>query len=116
MRFDKLSRFQKQCKKLSKKYRSLPDDIALFKKVVTIKPYGTGQHSHHIHQRENFTIIKTRLSCKSLKNDSLRIAYAYHSGQELIRFIEIYYKGDRTVRDRELIQQYLKVFGKDNKV
>jgi len=56
-------------------------------------------------------IYKARkFACKSLKStgsrSGIRIIYAYYEKEDMIEFIEIYYKGDKENEDRERIKKY----------
>ena len=80
--FSRTSEFEREFSKLSKKYRSLSEDL--------------------------IKIVKTRLACKSLRNRSIRIIYAYKESTVTFVYIEIYFKGDKENEDRERINLYLK--------
>ena len=108
MNFDQLPEFQKELKRLGKKYRSLPDDLQEFCKVVSAVPLGNTKHFNVITQTEVFHIVKARLFCRYLKGSSLRIVYAYFEQEQRIEFIELYFKGDKENEDRERIKEYLK--------
>jgi mRNA-degrading endonuclease RelE of RelBE toxin-antitoxin system len=104
--------FEKDLKHLSKKYRSLPDDLDLFLRVVSIQPLGEGKHFNIITKQGAITIVKARLFCQTLKGSSLRIIYAYtEQTHEIefvsIEFIELYFKGDKENEDSERIREYL---------
>ena len=107
MNFDELREFQKECRNLGKKYRSLPDDLEEFRKVVTTFPRGNSKHFNVIAENEQFCIIKARLFCRYLKGSSLRIIYAYFESIQKIEFIEVYFKGDKENEDRSRVSQYL---------
>lgn len=104
--FNETDEFKKDFKRLSKKYKSLPDDLLEFKKVVTKIPLGTSKHFTPLHIQGTITIVKARLFCRYLKGASLRLIYAYHEDKQLIEFVEIYYKGDKEIEDRERIKKY----------
>lgn len=77
--FDKLPEFEKELSKLEKKYRSLPQDIEKFEKLLLQNPLGLGKNFTIIHYGVSVKIIKARLVCRSLKDRSIRIIYAYHN-------------------------------------
>ncbi len=108
MNFDELQEFQKEFKKLGKKYRSLPDDLKEFCSVVSVAPLGNSKHFNIITKTDGLCIIKARLFCKYLKGSSLRIIYAYFEKNQHIEFIELYFKGEKENEDRERIKEYLK--------
>lgn len=106
-RFDALRQFTKEFKRFAKKYRSLPEDLEEFKRVLEVKPLGTSKHFNVITQTEAVTIVKARLFCKYLKGSSLRIIYGFHSATNHFDLIELYFKGDKENEDRERIKEYL---------
>ena len=108
MNFDELPEFQKEYKRLARKYRSLSEDLKEFRKVVSVIPLGNSKHFAVIEQNDVLRIVKARLFCRYLKGSSLRVIYSYSERAQRIEFIEIYYKGDKENEDRKRIQQYLK--------
>jgi len=112
----KLAEFEKDFKKLTKRYKTLEEDIDVFiekqlklthklgvdnKGVVEISGLGI----------ENPKIYKARkFACKALKGSGgmsgIRVIYAYYEEEDTIEFIEIYYKGDKENEDRDRILKY----------
>jgi hypothetical protein len=107
MNFNELPEFQKECKHLSRKYRSLPSDLQEFRNVVSVIPLGNSKHFNIITRTEILYIIKARLFCRYLKGSSLRVIYAYFEQEQKIEFIEVYYKGDKENNDLDRIKEYL---------
>jgi hypothetical protein len=108
MNFNEAAVFSKEFKRLAKKYRSLPDDLAEFKKVLIVAPLGTGKHFNVITKSEKCIIVKARLFCRYLRGSSLRIIYAYKEEQSTIEFIQLYFKGESLDEDHDRINEYLK--------
>jgi mRNA-degrading endonuclease RelE of RelBE toxin-antitoxin system len=108
MNFKESPEFSKELKKFTKKYKSLPEDINQFKKIVLSIPLGNSKHFNIITKTENCVILKARLFCRYLKGNSLRIVYSYNQKSSLIKFIEVYFKGEKENEDKERIKQYLK--------
>lgn len=108
MTFDELPEFTKEFQRLAKKYRSLPNDLEEFKRVLVVQPLGTGKHFNVITKVEDITILKARLFCRYLKGSALRIIYAFHQTRTAIEFIEIYFKGDKENEDRRRIEKYVR--------
>lgn len=106
--FNELPEFQKEFKRLGKKYKSLSDDLQEFCNVVSVVPLGNSKHFNVITQTELFCVVKARLFCRYLKGTSLRIVYSYFEQKQRIEFIELYFKGDKENEDRERIKEYLK--------
>ncbi len=108
MNFNELPEFSKDCKHLGKKYRSLPDDLEMFKKVLVEVPLGTDKHFAVLFQNEKVKIAKARFFCRYLKNNTMRIIYSYCEEKKEIIFIEIYYKGDQQRENQQRIRDFLK--------
>ena len=108
MNFSETNEFSKDFKRLSKKYRSLPDDLLEFKKIVSEIHLGSGKHFVVLHENEEVKILKARLFCKYLRGASLRIIYAYIEASTAIRFIELYFKGEQVNEDKSRINEFLR--------
>ena len=103
--FIELPEFQKDFKRLSKKYPSLLRDIELRKMVLQEFPEGRS-HSDVAQIPElkiKSKIYKARVDCKSSKRDSIRLIYSYNEEELLITLIEIYFKGEQHLENRERI-------------
>lgn len=115
MEFRRTQKFIKELKRLSKKYRSLPEDVAKLERILEKLPYGTGgKHWNRLHASEDgsVSVFKVRLACISLKGQSLfRIVYACRTDVDTgtcIDLIEMYYKGEKANEDRGLVIEYCK--------
>jgi hypothetical protein len=114
----KLTEFEKDFKKLRKRFRTLDEDLEVFienqlklfhklgvdnKGCVRISDIGISYPE----------IYKARkFACKSLKGkgaaSGIRIIYGYYSNEDAIEFIEMYYKGDKANEDRQRILERYK--------
>lgn len=114
----KLPVFEKDFKKLLKRYKTLQDDFDLF-----IKTQLRLYHKEKIDNKGIFPVSDigvaypeiykaVKFACKSLKGkgarSGIRIIYAYYQDKDIIEFIEIYYKGDKENEDRRRIVKYYK--------
>jgi len=108
MNYEELPEFSKEFKQLLKKYKSLPDDLDEFKRIINVIPLGNKKHFYVVTQNEKCAIVKARLFCRYLKGSSLRIIYAFHQQSNKVVFIEIYFKGNKANEDQERIKVYLK--------
>jgi mRNA-degrading endonuclease RelE of RelBE toxin-antitoxin system len=114
MDFEELNEFNKDLKRLSKKYTSLKDDLITLKKVLIIEPNPRAPFSYRIEGLGITTcVIKVRkIACKSLKgrgvNSGLRLIYALFQVQERIIFIELYHKNEKVNEDKKRILKYFK--------
>lgn len=105
MKFANIDEFGKDCKRLFKKYRSLPEDIALAKKVLEAFPLGRGDTDQIPGLKIKSKIFKMRLMCRSLKGKTFRLIYNYNEDERKITFVELYFKGDKAVEDRDRITE-----------
>jgi len=105
--FKQLPEFEKELSKLSKKYQSLPEDLKKLERLISQNPTGMGTNFVIIHHSDEVKIVKTRLACKSLKDRSVRVIYAYHHNVFTFVFIEIYFKGVKENEDYKRIKDYL---------
>jgi mRNA-degrading endonuclease RelE of RelBE toxin-antitoxin system len=102
--FQELPEFQKDFKRLVKKYPSLPHDFELRKAVLEFFPKGRGMDVDQIpNLKIQSKIYKARIDCASLKRDSIRLIYCYDEVASLITMIEIYFKGEQKLENRERI-------------
>lgn len=108
MNFKETPEFQRNFKRLKKKYLSLNEDLEEFKKVISLFPSGRGKHFAILTEKAGVKIIKARLFCRYLKGDSLRITYAYCEVEQWIEFIELYAKNEKAAENKNLIKKYLK--------
>src|SRR3989338_5407857 len=108
--FNELPEFSKEFRQLAKKYRSLPDDLGEFKRVIAVVPLGNSKHFNVITKNEQCVVVKARLFCRYLRGSSLRVVYAFYCESSKVDFIEIYFKGDKENEDRERIKEYLSDF------
>jgi mRNA-degrading endonuclease RelE of RelBE toxin-antitoxin system len=104
-----LSEFQKDLKRLLKKYRTLNDDLEEVKTILKVKPDERPPFSFRIDNLGiNTCVIKVKkIACKALKgkgvNSGLRLIYAWFEAERRIIFIELYHKNEKEGEDRERI-------------
>jgi len=111
-----LPEFEKDMKRLLKKFKTLEDDLAIF-----IKNELNLFHKLMIDNKGIFPISGLRIenpkiykakkfACRSLKGkgvqSGIRVIYAYFEEKDKIELIEIYYKGDKENEDRDRILKY----------
>jgi hypothetical protein len=114
----KLTEFEKDFKKLRKRFRTLDGDLEVFinnqlklfhklgidnKGCVRISDLGISYPE----------IYKARkFACRSLKGkgaaSGIRIIYGYYTNEDAIELIEMYYKGDKANEDRQRVLQRYK--------
>lgn len=106
--FSQSPEFQKELKKLGGKYPSLYEDLEKFQIILEAYPTGVGKNFSIIHSSESLRIVKARLACKSLKDRSIRVIYAYHNDAVTFVYIELYFKGDKENEDYDRVKKYIK--------
>lgn len=109
MKFEELSEFKRDLKKLKKKYRTLDSDLGVVKKVLEFSPDARSPFSFRIDNLGLDTcIIKVKkIACRALKgrgvNSGLRLTYAYFEEDGKIIFVELYHKNEKEKEDRQRI-------------
>lgn len=125
MNYKETEEFQKDFKRLIKKFRSLWEDLE-FVKIATIEPYHIGIFLNGVLEKkdanaifpipnfctEELKICKLKkFACKTLKGrgvkSGIRVIYAYHVLTNKIDFIEMYFKGESENENKERIKEYL---------
>ena len=109
--------FEKDLKKLLKRFRTLEDDLKIFidKELYLyhkLKIDNKGIFPLTDLPSETPKVYKAKkFSCRSLKGggvfSGIRIIYVYFPESDKIEFIELYYKGDKANEDRTRIKNYL---------
>ena len=105
--FYALTEFEKEFKRLFKKYRTLDDDLEKFKQILMATPTGVGKNFVIVYSSQTVKIVKARMACRALRDRSLRIIYSYFEQEQRVEFIEIYFKGDKENEDHGRIKKYL---------
>jgi mRNA-degrading endonuclease RelE of RelBE toxin-antitoxin system len=111
------SGFDKDLKKLLKKFRTLEDDVEVAKKNAIELFHLINIDNNSVETIPNFCSDELKIckikkfACKALKGrgvqSGIRIIYAYHILTKTVNFIEIYFKGESANEDKERIKQYL---------
>jgi mRNA-degrading endonuclease YafQ of YafQ-DinJ toxin-antitoxin module len=109
MTFEELTEFNRDLKKLLKKYRTLKNDLDVVKKVLEFSPTERSPFSFRIDNLglETCVIKIKKIACRALKgrgvNSGLRLVYAHFQEENKIIFIEIYHKNDKENEYRQRI-------------
>ena len=108
--------FEKDLRKLVRRFASLEDDLQIFIKVAMNAFHKQNVYHQAILRISDLGINSPKIykarkfACKAPKGkgvqSGIRIIYAYHEGEDMIEFIEIYYKGDKASEDRARIVKY----------
>jgi mRNA-degrading endonuclease RelE of RelBE toxin-antitoxin system len=114
MNFEQLEEFEKDLKRLLKRYRTLESDLEVVGKVLAAEPGERPPFSFRIEGLgiESCVIKVKKIACKSLKgrgaNSGLRLIYAHFEQEKKIVYIELYHKADKETEDRKRILKNFK--------
>ena len=113
-----LPEFQREKKKLLKRFRSLDEDLQNFIDVQLKLFHKLDTDNNAVEHISDLGITEPKIykvkkfACKSLKGkgvqSGIRITYSYFQAEDKIEFIEIYYKGDKENEDKERIKKLYK--------
>ena len=112
MEFASLPEFERDLKKLQRKYRTLEEDLEIVKKVLSVQPKEQPPLSFRVSGYNDQTcLVKIKkVTCKALKgrgaNSGIRIIYEYREEENKIVFVEIYFKGESELEDQERLRRY----------
>ncbi len=119
--FRKISRlpeFEKDLKKLLKRFKTLEDDLKTFIEKELYLYHKLKIDNKGIFQITQLNIESPKIykakkfACRSLKGkgvqSGIRVIYVYFEEKDKIELIEIYYKGDKERENRERILEYYK--------
>lgn len=119
MKYEQISQFRRDWKKLIKKFRTLGDDFVVAKKNAIEIFHCKGVDSRSIFEvsgvgnTEEVRIFKLKkFACRSLPGrgakSGMRVIYAYFPQKQKIIFIQIYHKGQNENEDRKRIMDFLR--------
>ncbi|MDQ3017420.1 MAG: hypothetical protein M3R25_11965 [Bacteroidota bacterium] len=112
VKFEEIVEFRKDLKQLLKRFRTLEEDMITIKLDLADEPGEQPPFSYRIEGLGIKTcIIKVKkIACRSLKgrgvNSGLRVVYAWFEQEERIVFVELYFKADKEMEDRERILRH----------
>ena len=110
--------FERDIKQLTKKFRSLPEDLETLIRYSLNTYHKLGQMQDGIKPIAGLGIEYpqiykvTKFTCKALKGrgskSGIRVIYAYFSDLDKVEFVEMYFKADDEKEDRERILKLYK--------
>ncbi len=109
-----LDEYERDLKRLSKKYLTLKDDIDVLKKVLQTNPNANPSFSFRIDGLglETCVIKVKKIASRCFKghgvNSGFRLIYAYFEKEKRITLVELYHKSYKEVEDRERILRNFK--------
>jgi mRNA-degrading endonuclease RelE of RelBE toxin-antitoxin system len=118
IKYERHDRFEKQLKKLIKKYRSLEEDLEIAQKYAIEAFHSEGINNESVwlipkFDKKTIQIYKVKkFACKALKGkgvkSGIRVIYAFYPDQLKIEFLEIYFKEKNdSDMDYEFVNRYL---------
>jgi len=106
MKFETIEEYEKDLKRLLKKYRTLENDLEGVKDYLTVRPNSSPPFSFQI---EGLGITTCVIKVKKIASDSFkgrgvnsgfRLVYAYFEEEQRIVFVELYHKNEKENEDR----------------
>jgi len=118
IKFERHDRFEKQIKKLIRKYRSLEEDLEIVKKYAIEAFHIENKDNEAVElvpkfDRKTVQIYKIRkFACKALKGkgvrSGIRVIYAFYPEKFEVEFLEIYFKEKNdTDMDYDFARKYV---------
>lgn len=120
MNFEQSPEFKKDLKRLSKKWRSLPGDIADAELLITNvytdndqqqlfqQKFFDNKRATKLHTQGNVEVIKMRLDVISLAGaDKVRIVFVAVKKEERITFVELFAKNEKDREDPGRYRGYI---------
>lgn len=114
----RLPEFEKDLKKLKKRYRTIEDDLKNFEDGALVAFHKLDAAIHEIKRipgpgTETPELYKSKkFACRSMKGtggkSGIRVVYAYSKEKDEITYIEIYYKGDKESEDKKRIRGFIR--------
>lgn len=106
----RLPEFDKELKKLLKRFQSLEEDLEVFTGKQLVLYHKLKVDNGGVVQITGLKIDEPKVfkakkfACKALKGkgvqSGIRVIYAYLSTEDVIELVEIYYKGDKENEDK----------------
>lgn len=109
IKFETLTEFEKDLKRLLKKYRTLESDLDDVRKDLNDEP---GAHPPFSFRIDGLGIKTCVIKIKKIASDSFkgrgrnsgfRLIYAWFESEQRIVFVELYHKNDKENEDRQRI-------------
>jgi mRNA-degrading endonuclease RelE of RelBE toxin-antitoxin system len=110
-----LPEFEKDLKRLSKRFKTLEDDLRIFIDTQLNLFHKLGEDNGGIFQIPSLHIKASKFykakkfACRSLKgagaHSGIRVIYTYFKEEDRLELIEVYYKGDKENEDKERIRK-----------
>jgi len=116
--YNETDNFKRGFKKLSKKFKTMPDDFEVAKKHAIELLHLKNIDNQSIvlvpgYNHQKFRIYKLRkFACRSLKGkgvmSGIRVIYAYDFELQHVTFVDIYFKADQRNENRKTVEGFLR--------
>jgi len=112
MQIDCLEEFEKDLKKLRKKYKTIDDDLNTLLQIISTFPDTRPDFSFQISDLgiESMIIKVKKFHSKSFKGrgamSGFRLIYCFDKELETIILVELYHKNESEIENRDRILQY----------
>lgn len=122
MNFEQAPEFQKDLKRLKKKWRSLPGDISQAEKDILPlyvnqegvdiarlrEAFFNGKRATIVRETDNTEVVKIRLDVESLgSNDKVRVVFVAVKTNNTITFVELYAKNEKSREDPKRYKPFI---------
>ena len=114
-RINRLPEFERELKKLKKRYRTLDVDLDIVINTLLVSFHKLKIENEGVLRIDDLGDIRSpvykvkKFACRSLKGKGvrtgLRLIYAYIEEEDCIELIEIYMKGDKSTENRDRIKK-----------
>ena len=118
--------FDRDLKRLAKRFSSLPEDLELVKKAAIELYHVKKIDNQAVFPIPNFcsaarAVCKIKkFACRSLKGrgvrSGIRVIYLIDFTKNEVVFIEMYFKSEQENEDRGRIKEYIKLFTRDGQI
>jgi mRNA-degrading endonuclease RelE of RelBE toxin-antitoxin system len=112
----RLKEFDRDLTKLSRRYRTLKEDLDVFLRAQVGAFHLLGIDNRGIFQIDDLgplvaPVFKAKkFACRALRGrgarSGIRVIYAYFEAEKRFELVEIYSKSDKDVEDRDRIRKY----------
>jgi mRNA-degrading endonuclease RelE of RelBE toxin-antitoxin system len=111
----RLPEFERDFKRLLKKFRTLEEDLATFVDTQLVLYHKRTIDNGGVFRIDDLgrTVVPIfkakKFACRSLKGkgvrSGIRVIYAYDEDRDRVKLVEIYFKSDKEIEDRERIRR-----------
>lgn len=123
MNFEYTSEFEKEKKLLTRKCRSLDQDLVNAERVIGAlytdqesvdsgalrEKYFNGKNATVLTANDNYQVVKMRVDCAAQgSRQSLRLVFVFDRINRSITFIELFSKTDKSREDQKRMLRYMK--------